>query len=86
MDDNGKVKFLDTLVHDHCDSAAYHNTILRVIVMRLVHIMLDSSYCLDNICLPAQNCAYEDGNLMQKVDLSSYEYEALKFSQVLSYL
>ena len=37
-------------------------------------------------CLPAQNCAYEDGNLMQKVDLSSYEYEKLKFLQVLSYL
>jgi len=48
--------------------------------------MLESSYCLNNICLPAQNCTYEGGNLMQKVDLSSYEYEVLKFSQVLSYL
>jgi hypothetical protein len=48
--------------------------------------MLESLYCLDNICLPAQNCAYEDGNLMQKVDSSSYEYEKLKFSEVLSHL
>jgi len=39
-----------------------------------------------SVCLPAQNCAYEDGNLMQKDDLSSYEYEKLKFSQVLTYL
>jgi hypothetical protein len=48
--------------------------------------MLESSYCLNNICLSAQNCMYEDGNLMQKVDLSSYEYEKLKFCQVLTYL
>jgi hypothetical protein len=48
--------------------------------------MVGSSYCLDSICLPAQKFAYEDGNLMQKIDLSSYEYENLKFPQVLSYL
>ena len=86
MDDNGKVEVLDTEVHYHWDIALYRNTELRVFVIKLGHLMLDSSCWLDNICLPAQNCAYENGNLMQKVGLSSYEYETLKFSQVLFYL